>query len=83
VLDEAAYREALRDKLSEEVAEFLASGDPLELTDILEVVYALAHLSGHTPEDLEALRLGKREARGGFEERLYLESVGGREASDG
>jgi predicted house-cleaning noncanonical NTP pyrophosphatase (MazG superfamily) len=33
----------LREKLGGEVAEFLASdGDPVELADILEVVYALA-----------------------------------------
>ena len=43
VADAEEYAARLRDKLIEEVAEFLASdNDPKELADILEVVYALA-----------------------------------------
>lgn len=75
VLDEAAFLAALREKLIEETGEFLESGDVSELADILEVVYALAQLEGLSTADLEALRLAKRAKRGGFEQRLFLESV--------
>lgn len=71
-LSENAYRDALRAKLHEEMDEFLASGAPEELADILEVIYAIAHEDGLTPADLETLRVTKREARGGFDRRLYL-----------
>ena len=60
----------LRAKLREEVAEYLDSGDPAELADILEVLCALAGLHGMTRADLERLRLSKACARGGFEQRI-------------
>jgi predicted house-cleaning noncanonical NTP pyrophosphatase (MazG superfamily) len=65
------YAARLRDKLSEEVAEFLASdSDPEELADILEVVYALAGLAGTDPQQLEKLRAAKADERGGFADRI-------------
>lgn len=67
----AEYASRLRDKLGEEVAEFLASDDdPLELADILEVVYALAASTGTDRAGLEALRATKAEHNGSFGQRL-------------
>ncbi|MFJ3941460.1 nucleoside triphosphate pyrophosphohydrolase [Streptomyces parvus] len=63
------YRERLRHKLSEEVAEFLTADDSAaaeELADILEVVHALALDLGMTPSRLEERRAQKAAARGGF-----------------
>ena len=69
----AEYATRLRDKLGEEVAEFLASeGDPVELADILEVVYALAADGGTGRDELEALRAGKAKRYGAFRQRLVL-----------
>jgi predicted house-cleaning noncanonical NTP pyrophosphatase (MazG superfamily)/NTP pyrophosphatase (non-canonical NTP hydrolase) len=63
----AEYASRLRDKLGEEVAEFLVSdGDPAELADILEVVYALAAIGGTGRAELEALRAAKAERNGAF-----------------
>lgn len=64
------YTTRLRDKLGEEVDEYLASGDPGELADILEVVRALAALAGIYPGGLEKLRAAKAEERGGFGGRI-------------
>jgi predicted house-cleaning noncanonical NTP pyrophosphatase (MazG superfamily) len=65
------YATRLRDKLTEEVAEFLASdSDPEELADVLEVVYALAALTGTDPQQLEKLRAAKADERGGFADRI-------------
>ena len=72
-LDETEYRHALREKLQEEVAESLESGDVLELADILEVVYALAKLDGVSSAELERQRAAKAEERGSFERRLWWE----------
>lgn len=71
VADAGEYATRLRDKLTEEVAEFLASdSDPEELADVLEVVYALAGLAGTGPQQLEKLRAAKADERGGFCDRI-------------
>jgi len=65
------YAARLRDKLTEEVAEFLASdNDPEELADILEVLYALAEQAGTDAQQLEKLRAAKADERGGFAGRI-------------
>jgi predicted house-cleaning noncanonical NTP pyrophosphatase (MazG superfamily) len=67
----AEYAARLRDKLGEEVAEFLASdGDLTEVADILEVVYALAAAGGTSQAELEALRAAKAASNGAFTQRL-------------
>jgi predicted house-cleaning noncanonical NTP pyrophosphatase (MazG superfamily) len=67
----AEYAARLRDKLGEEVAEFLASdGHLTELADILEVVYALAAAGGTGQAELEALRAAKAASNGAFTQRL-------------
>jgi predicted house-cleaning noncanonical NTP pyrophosphatase (MazG superfamily) len=61
----------LRDKLREEVEEYLASdNDREELADILEVLYALARQTGTDQQQLEKLRAAKAEKRGGFADRI-------------
>ncbi|MCS0635880.1 nucleoside triphosphate pyrophosphohydrolase [Streptomyces sp. LP05-1] len=67
------YRGRLRDKLLEEVQEFLAADSstaPDELADILEVVHALARDLGMDPAALEAIRQTKARERGGFADRI-------------
>jgi predicted house-cleaning noncanonical NTP pyrophosphatase (MazG superfamily) len=70
------YAAALRDKLQEEVAEFLgaqaaadADASLKELADVLEVVRALASAIGFDVERLEAARAGKAQSNGAFDER--------------
>ncbi len=70
-LDDTEFEAALREKLQEEVAEYLASGEVMELADILEVVYALARLDGVTESQLDYFRAEKAQKRGGFEGRLW------------
>ncbi|MFY1677386.1 nucleoside triphosphate pyrophosphohydrolase [Streptomyces sp. WMMC905] len=67
------YGRRLRLKLQEEVDEFLeadSSTSTEELADILEVVYALAHELGMSPQQLETVRLYKAAERGGFKKRI-------------
>jgi predicted house-cleaning noncanonical NTP pyrophosphatase (MazG superfamily) len=65
------YDTRLRDKLREEVEEFIASdSDPEELADVLEVLYALAERTGTDRQQLEKLRRTKAEERGGFADRI-------------
>lgn len=75
VLDEPAYFAALNNKLQEEVAEYLDGFIADELADIMEVVYAIGQHLGLSAKELEYMREEKRAQRGGFERRIFLESV--------
>ncbi|MVN85441.1 hypothetical protein GO986_01515 [Deinococcus sp. HMF7620] len=74
-LGDAAFRAALREKLQEEVAECLESGETEELADVLEVVLALAKLDGVDEAGLNTLRRQKAEARGAFTRRLWWTAI--------
>lgn len=73
--DDAEYAAKLREKLSEEVQEYLMDTNTEELADILEVVYALGELHNTSIESLEQLRKQKSLLRGGFKERLILDET--------
>ncbi|WP_433324323.1 hypothetical protein [Spirillospora sp. CA-294931] len=72
IAEDVEYRALLRAKLYEEAGEYIVSGDPAELADVLEVVQALASTHGLSPADLEALRSAKATERGGFNDKLVL-----------
>ncbi|MFQ3418584.1 hypothetical protein P9426_23445, partial [Escherichia coli] len=55
--------------------EYCSSEDVEELADIAEVLYAIAEANGTSRDELERLRLTKREERGGFERKLLLVGV--------
>jgi predicted house-cleaning noncanonical NTP pyrophosphatase (MazG superfamily) len=65
----------LRGKLQEEVAKFLGSGDPVELVDILEVVYGLASVAKVSVHQLEFWRHDKAVEQGSFEDGVVLIDV--------
>jgi predicted house-cleaning noncanonical NTP pyrophosphatase (MazG superfamily) len=69
------YELRLRAKLQEEVTEFLESGAPEELADIMEVVHALGNVAGLNPAGLEKVRAAKAAERGGFEKKIILEEA--------
>jgi predicted house-cleaning noncanonical NTP pyrophosphatase (MazG superfamily) len=78
VLEHAAYRQALPGKLAEESAEAARASDadlPGELADVLEVLRALTAAAGMSWEQLLALADDKRNRRGGFAGKIFLESV--------
>jgi predicted house-cleaning noncanonical NTP pyrophosphatase (MazG superfamily) len=76
VLDEGEFHAALIDKLNEECAE-LEAADPSKLleeaADVLEVLLALLGLQGLALGDLTDAAAAKRQERGAFTERLWLE----------
>ena len=70
VATDAEYRQALIDKLVEEVGEFAQAGAVVELADLIEVVAALRTLPEYG--DVEATRLQKLEEKGGFTKRFIV-----------
>ncbi len=69
------YEACLHKKLREEVEEFLAESTLDELSDILEVLEALAGFHGWTDGEIQKVRRNKAESRGAFRERVFLEKV--------
>lgn len=74
-LAEDEYLAMLDLKLTEELKEYQESGSLEELADLLEVMHAVAEARGSSMAEVEAIRLRKREARGGFDRRLMLTEV--------
>lgn len=74
-LDDGEYIACLQGKLREEVEEFIAESTLDELSDILEVLEALANAEGWTDGEIQRVRRDKAEARGRFRERVFLEKV--------
>lgn len=74
-LNDEEYLKELHKKLFEEANEFVEADDPEELADLLEVVYAISKHKNINMEEVEQIRLNKRDKRGGFENKIYLETV--------
>ena len=75
ISDDQKFFQALLDKDFEESQEFKQNPSLEELADKLEVLYALAKTLGLSPDQIEAARLKKFDERGGFDERIFLEST--------
>ncbi len=75
IADDAEHRALLRQKLLEEVNEFLDSGSPEELADIIEVVRALGHTYEMPLAELIEMAQKKRKERGGFDSKVILIAV--------
>ncbi|MCR4578068.1 MAG: nucleoside triphosphate pyrophosphohydrolase [Clostridiales bacterium] len=75
ILPEGEYLLMLEAKLDEELAEFHKDRTLEELADLMEVIRAIAVARGCPPEELERIRAGKADARGGFADRIFLEEV--------
>lgn len=77
-LNDADYKQALRDKIIEEGEEVrTASDDELatEIADLYEVIDALIAVYGLSKSDIIHKQHERRESRGGFEKRLKLIST--------
>jgi len=78
-LDLMSFIYKFRDKLQEEVDELhrAATQEEIleEVVDVLEVIRTIATNAGICFEDVEQARLKKRQEKGGFDDRLFLEYV--------
>jgi predicted house-cleaning noncanonical NTP pyrophosphatase (MazG superfamily) len=79
ILDEEQYIKELKKKSLEELEEYHeaeTNEDALEeLADVLEIMHALASVHGSSMEEVERIRKGKAENRGGFQEKTFLIEV--------
>ena len=72
ILGQEEYLRCLEEKLDEETGEYHRDRNVEELADILEVVFALADGIGSSREKLMEVYQRKHEARGGFQDRVFL-----------
>jgi len=78
ILDDEEYKKQLELKLLEEcneVTESLSKDRIEELADLLEVAIALAKIENATLEDIVNAANEKKEKRGAFDKRIFLETV--------
>ena len=75
ILSDEDYLKFLDKKLNEELAEYQESKSMEELTDLQEVIQAVAIARGSSPEEIESIRKAKVQNRGGFEKKILLEEV--------
>ena len=75
ILAQEEYLKMLDKKLTEELSEYQESKSLEELADLLEVMQAVAKARGADFQQVEEIRLRKRQERGGFEKRILLERV--------
>jgi predicted house-cleaning noncanonical NTP pyrophosphatase (MazG superfamily) len=73
--DSEEYLGKLKEKLVEEVNEFLESEKEEELADILEVAFALGEFKGISVGGLEDLRKKKAIERGAFKKKIILDEI--------
>ena len=69
------YFRKLKDKLQEEVDEFLKDSNKEELVDILEVIYSLSDFYKIDKTELERLCKDKAEKRGRFKDKIILDET--------
>jgi predicted house-cleaning noncanonical NTP pyrophosphatase (MazG superfamily) len=70
---EEEYWSKLKEKLSEEVAEFQEAETQEEMADVLEVIDAIMDFKGFKKDEVEAIKSKKAEERGGFKKRIILD----------
>jgi len=72
VLSDEEFLPHLEEKLHEELEEYEISKSLMELVDLLEIIYRIAEIRNLSKEELEKMRIAKREKRGEFKKNLFL-----------
>lgn len=75
IASDEEYWQKLKEKLQEEVDEFMKDSNDEELADILEVVYAICDFKEIDKNKFELLRKKKAEERGGFKDKIILDET--------
>jgi predicted house-cleaning noncanonical NTP pyrophosphatase (MazG superfamily) len=74
---EEEYWEKLKNKLGEEVIEFLEKPCEEELADMMEVLSAIMELKGTSKFKLNKIMKNKRKAKGAFKSKIILDEIKG------
>ncbi len=75
ISNDKEYEEKLKEKLKEEVDEFLKDTNKEEMADILEAIDAIHLFKGWNTKEIADIQRRKRENRGGFKNKIILDRV--------
>ncbi len=75
ILSDEEFKKELDKKLLEEVNEYLTDQNIEEIADVMEVIYTLLEIHGWSFDDVETVRKEKAQNRGGFRDKVFLESI--------
>jgi predicted house-cleaning noncanonical NTP pyrophosphatase (MazG superfamily) len=73
IADDSEYWQKLKEKLQEEVKEFIESETIDEMADVLEIIGAILDYKNFNKEELQKVKIKKLEERGGFKNKVILE----------
>lgn len=73
IAEDEEYWEKLKEKLGEEVKEFVEAESIDEMADILEVIEAINKYKNFSEIEIESAKKEKAEKRGKFEKRIILD----------
>ncbi|GMQ95319.1 MAG: nucleoside triphosphate pyrophosphohydrolase [Patescibacteria group bacterium] len=73
VAGDEEYWKKIKEKLQEEVDEFMEDASMEELADILEVIDTICEYRGFDKNELMAIKEKKAKERGGFKKRIILD----------
>ena len=73
IADDKEYWQKLKEKLQEEVNEFMEAESIEEMADVLEVIDAISDFKDFDRINLEKVRNKKAEERGKFKDKIILE----------
>lgn len=73
IADEEEYWMKLKEKLKEEVEEFMQAENEEELADIMEVIDAICFYKKFKYSKILEIKIKKSEEKGGFNERFILD----------
>jgi predicted house-cleaning noncanonical NTP pyrophosphatase (MazG superfamily) len=75
ILSDEEYMDYLNQKLNEELKEYQEEHDIHELADVQEIINAIVKAKHLTLKEFDSLREAKKETNGGFDKKIFLESV--------
>ena len=73
IADDKEYWEKLKDKLQEEVKEFIEAESVEEMADVLEVIDAILDFKNFNKKELEKVKNKKADERGKFKNKIVLD----------
>jgi len=73
IANDAEYWQKLKEKLQEEVGEFIEAENIEEMADILEVIDAIFNYKKFDEQELKRVKEKKVNERGGFDDKIILE----------
>lgn len=75
ISNDEEYEKKLKEKLKEEVDEFIKDSSEEEMSDILEVIDAINELKGWDMKNIVDIKNKKRDNRGGFKSKIILDKI--------